>query len=440
MSETFKLIPCFNKKKEITDYALVSNEDYEKVNKYNWSISKKKDSNYKCVNAIVNSKLITLSRFIYGNPININNIIDHINNNSLDNIRENLRECSKSANSQNKKKIINDTFTSKYIGVRKRQNKWISDINHNNIYYYLGRFEKEEEAAIQYDKAAFIIYGENASTNNLVKYEEITGLTLENIKPKKNIKTNNDGIELPKNISFKHNGYEINVIYNKKKFYSRHLTLKEAIDKLQTYNEEINIIKNKKEQEHMLKEITKNSNNEAIIIINNSKKDKKYEVIVDENKWHNLTKFKWVICSKKNYVQARIDGKMILMHRFLMNATSTDIIDHINQNGFDNKLCNLRFINYSNNAHNRKKQRNNTFSIYKGVTNSRLKKNPYNTSITQNYKNISLGSYNNELQAAYAYNLKAIELFGEYANINKIDIDENTKEDWKEEIYTKWKK
>jgi hypothetical protein len=123
-----------------------------------------------------------------------------------------------------------------------------------------------------------------------------------------------------------------------------------------------------------------------------------------------------------------------------MNAPDGIPIDHKNQNGLDNRMCNLRPITDSANSHNRKKQAN-TLSIYKGVyPKKHNKSNPYLARLTKDGKEYHLGYYNNELQAAYAYNLKAYELFGELALLNEINIDEETKNKWKEEILEKWNK
>ncbi|HLX53391.1 MAG TPA: hypothetical protein VKR58_05605, partial [Aquella sp.] len=62
-------------------------------------------------------------------------------------------------------------------------------------------------------------------------------------------------------------------------------------------------------------------------------------------------------------------------------------------------------------------------SNYKGVS---YNKDPkavckYRAKITIGYKQINLGSFLLEIDAAKAYNEKARELFGEFANLNKIE-------------------
>ena len=98
---TIKIKNC---KKDIIAEALVSQEDYDNVNKYTWSIRKKNKQTY--VHGWVNGIDISMHQFIIGKAKK-GYVIDHKNNNGLDNQRCNLRFISYSANSQNKKKKEN---------------------------------------------------------------------------------------------------------------------------------------------------------------------------------------------------------------------------------------------------------------------------------------------------------------------------------------------
>lgn len=75
-------------------------------------------------------------------------VVDHIDNNPLNNQHLNLRIVSPSENSRNKKKKEN--CTSKYIGVSKKENQYISfiTINYKKI---SALYEKEIHAAHQYN-------------------------------------------------------------------------------------------------------------------------------------------------------------------------------------------------------------------------------------------------------------------------------------------------
>jgi hypothetical protein len=424
---TYKKIPLKNNKKEIIDYALVSNEDYKEVIKYKWCISINTINKYKTVVGYVNGNVINLSHFIKGKP-KIGNVVDHLNNNSLDNRRENLEFATNSQNSQNRKKTLQDT-SSKFIGVHynKEKEKWTARCASK----FLGNFENEEDAAKIYDKYALIKFGKNASTNNLVDYEEVKNLTLEDIKPTKIINT-----KYPKYICFSNNKYYVQITYNKKKYTKNFNTLEEAIKQLDIYKEEIEEIKKNQKITHITKEITRNNDGFAIINLYDKNKNIIAETIVDDDKWHHLSLFSWYL-SQNNYVRGSLkNGKTdVSLHRYLMNADENIFIDHINQKSLDNRLSNLRPASSSENNHNRKKINLNASSIFKGVCKT---KNYWRVNISKDKQDYKLGNYKIELQAALAYNLKAIELFGEYANINEIDLDEETEQKYKEEIYIKW--
>lgn len=78
------------------------------------------------------------------------NEIDHINGIKHDNRLCNLREATRSQNSLNR--AITKRNTSKFKGVtfNKKTNKWQSQASFNNKYYYLGSFEKKEDAYNKY--------------------------------------------------------------------------------------------------------------------------------------------------------------------------------------------------------------------------------------------------------------------------------------------------
>jgi hypothetical protein len=121
-----------------------------------------------------------------------------------------------------------------------------------------------------------------------------------------------------------------------------------------------------------------------------------------------------------------------------MNAQDDDIVvDHIDNNKLNYKIENLRFATIPQNTYNTKKCKNITLSIYKGVTKS---KGSFEAKINKDYKKYHLGLYDNEIIAAIAYNIKAEELFGEFANLNIIDISKSKYNEYKKIIDEKWKK
>jgi hypothetical protein len=104
--------------------------------------------------------------FLMTKTIDNIDIIDHINNNRLDNRILNLRSVSASTNSHNRKKV--EGCSSQYIGVSKKGNKWRAMIR-NQKSEYLGLFDNEVDAAKAYNEKAKEIYGENAKLNVLTE-------------------------------------------------------------------------------------------------------------------------------------------------------------------------------------------------------------------------------------------------------------------------------
>lgn len=118
---------------------------------------------------------------------------------------------------------------------------------------------------------------------------------------------------------------------------------------------------------------------------------------------------------------------MLKMHILIMCPPKGYDIDHRNRDTLDNRKINLRYVNKSQN--NQNKKMNNlyngtpTSSKFKGVSLVITRKGSkrWKSQITLNSKHIYLGHFDNEIDAAKAYNVKAKELFGEYALLNNIN-------------------
>ena len=149
-------------------FTKVDDGDYEKLAIHRWCADvKKRRNDYCCVRAIrrdyPSGKTVYMSRVILG--ATRNRYVDHINGDTLDNCKSNLRFCTLSENSINKKMQSNNK--SGYIGVffRKQRKKWVAQITTRRKQKHLGYFNLKEEAAHTYDKAAIKFHGEFARLN-----------------------------------------------------------------------------------------------------------------------------------------------------------------------------------------------------------------------------------------------------------------------------------
>lgn len=117
-------------------------------------------------------------------------LIDHINQNRLDNRFCNLRVNSDSGNAHNKKKLEGTTSTFKGVHFFPRDNNWMAQINCNHKYHYIGYFDTEAEAAIAYNIKAKALYGDFANLNIVEGENEIIASVqnkLNSVKKKKGV-------------------------------------------------------------------------------------------------------------------------------------------------------------------------------------------------------------------------------------------------------------
>jgi HNH endonuclease/AP2 domain len=138
--------------------------------------------------------------------------------------------------------------------------------------------------------------------------------------------------------------------------------------------------------------------------------------IVDDELYDKLVIYNWFACQYYGtfYAKATVNGKKIYMHRLLMPGAKE--IDHINGNGLDNRLENLRSCTRQQNSMNRSGI-DGTSSQYKGVSWDNWSKK-WKAYVHYNGKQINLGRFVDEIEAAKAHDTKAIELYGEFAWLN----------------------
>ena len=141
-------------------YAIVDPDDFERLNKYKWQASQStRSGTFYAARSTwdkVNKKkrTIKMHRLILYPPHPL--VVDHINNNGLDNRRANLRVATRSQNSINKPFKKKKGTHSKYLGVtwQKSINRWQAQIRAKGNHRIIGYFDNETEAALEYDQAA----------------------------------------------------------------------------------------------------------------------------------------------------------------------------------------------------------------------------------------------------------------------------------------------
>lgn len=169
-----KLIPirCGRREREktIIAYAKVD-DDFEWLNLYLWHGVPRKDGKIYAEN----SQGESMARIVLGAKV-IGKITDHIDGDTLNNQRNNLRVVTIRQNNTNKSAKKNGK--SKYLGVvvRNRRSKYEANITVNGKLIYLGVFINEIDAAKAYDKAAFKYNKQYARLNFPIKTKNKTPL------------------------------------------------------------------------------------------------------------------------------------------------------------------------------------------------------------------------------------------------------------------------
>lgn len=147
--------------------------------------------------------------------------------------------------------------------------------------------------------------------------------------------------------------------------------------------------------------------------------------LVDDEDYEKVNCFKWNAIKDRNTFYAKRNIKVsnglqrqttIQMQRLIFGYCGILKIDHRDGNGLNNQKSNLRFATTSQNGMNRKPNKC-ALSKFKGVSfhKRHLK---FISSIRINGNSYHLGYFTNEIEAAKAYDVKALELFGEFAYLN----------------------
>jgi hypothetical protein len=145
--------------------------------------------------------------------------------------------------------------------------------------------------------------------------------------------------------------------------------------------------------------------------------------LVDDEDFEELNKHKWSACKLKHaYYASRSvchKGKesTVKMHREILKVADPKIlIDHKDHDGLNNQKYNIRTCTSSENQMNKKAVVGSS-SKYIGVC-WHKKDKKWQAAISVNKKQKYLGQFDCPIKAAIARDKKAIELHGEFANLN----------------------
>ena len=150
------------KELELTNgqFAIVDDEDFDELNQWKWTFSK--GYAIRC-DKFGNS--IYMHRAVNKTPTGMQT--DHINQNKLDNRKENLRASTRSQNMANVTTCSHNTSGYKGVSFHKNRGKWRAYIRVNKKQISLGMFTSKEIAAIAYNEAAKVYFGNFAKLNSV---------------------------------------------------------------------------------------------------------------------------------------------------------------------------------------------------------------------------------------------------------------------------------
>lgn len=149
-------IDLYNRNNEVIAKAIIDVEDIDKIKNHKWKARNNRNTNYYCDSNSAGQ----LHRFILNlNKDNLE-IVDHINGNTLDNRKENLRLCTNQENIRNCKVPKNNKSGHKGVYWCESRNKWSAQITIDNKTIALGRFDNIEDAIKCRNEASLKHYGE----------------------------------------------------------------------------------------------------------------------------------------------------------------------------------------------------------------------------------------------------------------------------------------
>jgi len=142
-------------------HAIVDTDDYGWLSRHKWYAGRPTSAGKVYARRNIPGGTMLMHRMIVQAPKGM--VVDHINGNSLDNRRCNLRLCTQTENIQNSRQRTD--AKSRFKGVYPKDDKWYARVSHRGKVYYLGTFDDDVEAAKARDRKASELYGQYAWLN-----------------------------------------------------------------------------------------------------------------------------------------------------------------------------------------------------------------------------------------------------------------------------------
>ena len=339
-------------------FAIVDADDADRINAHRWSArySPDKKSFYAIRQSEGNNGTILMSREILGVTEFSDVLVDHRNRVTLDNRKENLRRATSAQNAANRKRRSDSKQPYKGVSLW-RYGRWRAEIQTNGVRMFLGQFATPELARDAYISAATSINGEFACDGSAevheIDYERVEILPRVSLK-RKGPRPTRPTIVQPEDPSI------------------RHIAL------------------------------TRGS-----------------VAIVDASDYDDLMRFWWsrsAPSSNGKFYAVRSlyeNGKHvhIWMHKYVMGASTDEIVDHENRDTLDCRKSNLRVASSQQNCANASLRKDNLSGL-KGVS-QRGKR--WFAQISIKGRTRGIGTFDTPEAAHAAYCVAARELHGEFA-------------------------
>lgn len=145
-----------------------------------------------------------------------------------------------------------------------------------------------------------------------------------------------------------------------------------------------------------------------------------FEALIDDSDHAQVSQFNWHAARRRGRVYAACrmgpgGSGIVFLHRFLIPGVPQ--VDHRDGNGLDNRRGNIRAATNQENQRGHRRNSKVASSIYRGVSwYPRYLK--WRARVTVDNREVSLGYFSAEKDAAQAYDDAARKYFGEFASPN----------------------